>query len=100
MRRIQSGQMDSTVLPRAGSRAALSMTPTRALRKPADCVEMGAGGPCLDELGPFVAPKGAGSGKLEAASLESLATQAHISSVRVAPKQDGGGEVMDSSPLC
>lgn len=63
--------------------------------------ELGAGGPCLAELPQrlFVPPKGAGSVKQEAASLASLATQAHISSARVAPKRDGGGEVTDSSPL-
>lgn len=62
---------------------------------------LGAGGPGLAELrqGLFFLSKGADSGKQEAASLRSLATQAHISSARVSPKWDGGGEVRDSSPL-
>lgn len=76
------------------------MTLTRALKKPVSCGELA---PVV--LGwqscswGFVPPKGAGSGKQKAASLASLTTQAHISSVRVAPKWDGGGEVTDSSPF-
>lgn len=44
-------------------------------------------------------PKVLCPGKQTAASLASLATQVQVSSMRVAPKSDGGGEVTDSSPL-
>lgn len=37
MWRVQCGQVDRAVLPRAGSRAILAMTPVRELRKPAGC---------------------------------------------------------------